>query len=99
VILEYFAFALIGKVLLYLLQKFPLTDYLATKWKVIEQLVTCDLCLGFWVYLILGAFYRVDLITPYQAVFSEIILASVTTFVVHLISIGWSEKFSVVVIN
>jgi len=98
-ILQYFAFAAIGKLLLYLAQKFPLTGYIAGKWKILEELVTCDLCFGFWVYLVLGLFYRIDIFPTYHAILSEIILASVTSFLVHLISIGWSEKFNIVVIN
>ena len=98
-ILRYFAFAAIGKLLLYLAQKFPLTNYIAGKWKVLEQLVNCDLCFGFWVYLVLSVFYRIDILVPHVAVLSEIILASATTFLVHLISIGWSEKFNIVVIE
>jgi len=55
-------FALTGKLLIYLIQIFPPTHYLY-RWKYLEKLFTCDLCLGVWVYSILNLLYfRVDVL-------------------------------------
>ena len=97
-IVEYLLYAAIGKVLVYMLQKFPLVTWLAGKSAVLEQLFSCGLCLGFWVYFALAFWLKVNILWV-QPVLREIITASVTTLLVHLVSIGWVEQFGTVVIE
>jgi putative flippase GtrA len=67
----------------------------------LEELFGCDMCLGFWVYLTLALLFQyanVDvniLDIPNAPIISAIITGAITSFVVHLISIGWRDKFGV----
>ncbi len=98
--LAYIAFALSGKVLIYLIQKFPLTLYISRYWKILRDLVECDLCLGVWVYSLLNLFaFRLTFYSDRSDWIGEIITGSAISFIMHLISIGWKEKFGVIFIG
>lgn len=88
----------VGKLIIYLVQKFVSSN---SKSEFFNKLISCDLCLGTWVYCIIALAFKVvileDVFTPVP-ILSELITGAVTTFGVHLLYIGWREKFSVVVI-
>lgn len=83
----------IGKLLVYLLQKSPIPRKLPEG--LLKELFECDLCLGFWVYLFLGVMLQKDIDEELEKsrIVSGLATASVSTFVMHLLSIGWREKF------
>jgi len=97
---DFLAYAAIGKLIIYIIQIFPLDGlpligrlfqdgrYLYKWWK-------CDLCLGVWVYAPLSFLYNINFLPFYIPVINEIIMGMVTSFLVHLISLGWKEKFTV----
>lgn len=92
--LTWLIFAVIGKLLIYLWMKFPLPQWSKT----LGELHQCDLCSGFWIYSILAFCLGVDI---FQAEFGytvevvgSLITGAVTSFVVHIFSIGWREKYS-----
>lgn len=92
-------YAIIGKLLIYLGQKFP--PLAESRFKFVRNLFACDLCLGCWIYTILAAFLSVRLLQDvyfYVPVVTEVITGCATSFLVHLISIGWQEKFNTIVI-
>lgn len=97
--IEFLIYATVGKLVIFFAQKFPY--FAKSKVEFIRKLFECDLCLGFWVYGLLSALLHVRLfedVYPYVPVASEMTTGMVVSFAIHLISIGWKEKFSTVVI-
>jgi drug/metabolite transporter (DMT)-like permease len=95
--MNWIAFILIGKLLIYLWQQFPLPVRLENS-QTIYKLHSCDLCSGVWLYGLLSYFMGSSLLTllglSYIPVASELITGGVVSFVVHIFSIGWRDKFS-----
>lgn len=92
------AFLGIGKLIIYIVQKFVADN---TKIGFVNKLASCDLCAGVWIYSILAYFLKIQILSdllPYIPFLSEIIAGCVSSFIMHLLSIGWREKFNVVVI-
>lgn len=94
-------YVLVGKLLIWLLgEKFPY--FINSKSEIVRKLFSCDLCLGIWIYffIAIGAQVRLfeDLFTYNVPLTGEFIAACITSFLVHLVSIGWREKFSTVII-
>jgi hypothetical protein len=90
----------VGKLFIYLLQVSPLPRILPKG--IFRELIECDLCLGFWVYLVLGVLLKKDLdeeITKKNKLISRLTIAGVSTFIMHLMSIGWREKFGTYIIE
>ena len=69
------------------------------KGKLLQELYSCDLCSGFWVWLFLVPFFDVDVKQIKNKILRWVIIACFTTFLAHLVSIGWEEKFGIVVIE
>ena len=99
-------FLLVGRLVVFVLQKFPLQKVifigrLFEEGKFLEQLFECDLCLGFWLYSTLSFIYDVNLVTElgYVVIISNILTGALSTFVVHLLSIGWKNKFGVFLVE
>lgn len=83
---------------MYFARKFPPIRFIAEK---IKFDLDCNLCLGFWTYLVLNLFFRIDIMDglenySYVPVFSEIVTATFTSFVMHLLVIGWNDVFSII---
>jgi len=104
--IEYFAFCGVGRILIYTAQKFPFTRLpIIGKFfrggELLGQLLECDFCLGVWVFLLLSAGFRFNLLSEwaYIPILSELITAAVTSFLVHLLRIGWQGKFSAIVVE
>ena len=96
-IFDFVIFALVGKIIVFLLQKFPkpklpLIGKLFREGELLDELFSCDLCLGFWIYFGLSFIFEIEIMTDVP-VLSEFIIGAVTTFVVHIFSVGWSAKF------
>ena len=96
-ILDFVIFALVGKIIVFLLQKFPkpklpFIGKLFREGGLLDELFDCDLCLGFWVFSGLAFIFEID-IGIYVPILSEFIIGAVTTFVVHVFSEGWNAKF------
>lgn len=92
----YIIYALIGRLLTYLLQKF-LSSNIENGF--FGRLIECDLCLGWWIYTGLSLAFRINIlydIFPYVPFLSAIITGSITTFIMHLLILGWRLKFEVV---
>ena len=99
-------FALIGRLLVFLFQKFPKNKlpFIGTLFgegKFLEQLFSCDLCLGFWVYVGLSFITNVNVAEEwvYIPVFSEFVTGAVVSFVMHLISAGWESQYKNIIIE
>jgi len=105
-VILYIFYAGLGKLFIFLIQKSPYMKFIIGFFKgrskeFLEELFGCDMCLGFWVYLTLALLFQyanVDvniLDIPNAPIISAIITGAITSFVVHLISIGWRDKFGV----
>jgi hypothetical protein len=98
---------LIGKVCIYTIQKFPLTEKLIQKIKIetlnqfFVKLVACDFCLGVWVYFFLSLVLRLVLFKSlfYFPVISELATGAMISLAVHLFSIGFQEMFGTLVVG
>lgn len=84
----------VGKVLIYLWMIFPLPPM----GKIIDKLHMCDLCSGVHIYALLSFILGIYLFPFYVPIVSEYITGGVVSFIVHIFSIGWEEKFSTTVI-
>lgn len=95
--MNWLAYLLVGKLLIYLWQQFPLPTRLENI-PSIHKLHFCDLCSGVWLYGLLSFFMGVSLLTllgfSYTPVVSELVTGGAVSFIVHIFSIGWKDKFS-----
>lgn len=96
-IFDFVIFALVGKIIIFLLQKFPkhrlpFIGKLFREGELLDELFKCDLCLGFWIYFGLAFIFEINIGIDVP-VLSEFIVGAVTAFVVHVFSVGWSTKF------
>lgn len=106
--LEWFIFAAVGKLIIYLWMKFPLPqtilDNIQEKYiyQFIKQLHECDLCSGTYLFTILAFFMRIDMLVDFGfwhvPIVSEFVSGAISSFMVHIFSIGWKTKFEVIVI-
>lgn len=91
-----------GRLLIWLLQINGLTRPAWDFHWALKELRECDLCLGFWVYLMLAAFLPHAHFSSYvgwPTWLGVIVLAALSTFLAHLLRIGWQTKFGVTVIE
>jgi hypothetical protein len=81
-----------------MLRKFPLTNIIAKKLH-LTTLIECNLCLGFWVYLILLIWFRVNIFSVYYPGLSEVATAALVSFVMWLLTVGWFSEFGIIEVN
>jgi hypothetical protein len=105
-ILEYFFFCAVGRVCIFLLQKFPFhkIKFIGAWFKeggFLHDLFACDLCLGVWVFTILSFFFQLNLLEAYfyVPVVSEFITGGITSLIVHLILHGFQAQYSIIEVN
>jgi hypothetical protein len=98
---------LTGKVCIYTIQKFVVTNELVKQIKIqwlyqfVYKLVACNFCLGIWVYFVITCVFRVALFKSefYCPVISELATGAMVSLVVHLFSIGFQDFFGTLVVN
>lgn len=94
-------YLLVGKLLIFLLQKFPknklpfIGKTIFREGGFLDELFKCGLCLGFWIYSGLAFLFDVNVLGEwfYVAILSEFITGAVATFIMHLLSSGWDAQF------
>lgn len=91
--------AAIGLLLTWLLQTNGLTRPLWQKHEMLEELGSCDLCLGFWVHLAIALVTKSALSASHPGLFGRIVYAAVSSFLAHLLRMGWTSKFGYTVIE
>jgi hypothetical protein len=96
--ISFLLYLLVGKLLIYLGMKFPPLS--ESRFEFVKRLWECSECSGVWVYTFLSfvmgeVLFREIFYFPFV---SELITGGISSFLVHLISIGWREKFLVVVV-
>jgi hypothetical protein len=95
---ELVIYLLIGKLLIYTLQKYPFSDFFPDLFRegaFLKKLFDCDFCLGFWVYFVLTFVFGMNFFYEYFYIVlvSEVLTGITASFVMHLLSIGWKDKF------
>lgn len=95
------AFGLIGTLIIWTIQQFPLTHYLSSKWVLLEKLFNCRFCLGVWVFWILAILFDMNLLdgTFYVPIFSHLVTGVCMSFIMYLIGMGWNARFQILVIG
>lgn len=91
---QFFLYLAIGRLFIWLLQITGLLKPIWTLHSLLEELRECDLCLGFWVYLLL-AFGLDKPFGWWHPAVEMILMAGISTMIVHLIKVGWTSKFGV----
>jgi len=97
-----FILGVIGRILIFTIQKYPITQRISNKWEFFSELVSCEFCLGVWVYFILLLIFRVDIFYPYLIYvwgISEFVGGVCLSFLVHLVAIGWRDRFSIIMVG
>ncbi len=73
-----------------------LTRPIFSRYAKLEELVDCDLCLGFYVFTFLAWVFSINLIAPvYIPVLSEVFSGLIAAFAAHIFRIGWTSKFGI----
>jgi len=81
-------------------QKIPFLKNFFSEGKFLQELFSCDLCLGVWVYTVLAFFFKANIFDMfYFPVVSEALTGMATSFIMHLISAGWQSLYNVTVIG
>lgn len=100
--LDWIIFAVVGKLIIYFWQKFPLPQALSKR-KFIVDLHDCALCSGVWVYTGLSFLLRVNVFEEfglgYVLFLSELVTGCAISYVVHLINVGFTEYHTTVIIE
>lgn len=95
--IDWLIYIVLGKLSIFLGQKFPLPDFLERNPK-IKEWHRCSLCFGVWVYAGLSWVMGMDLLGTlgfhYVPVVSEFITGGVVSFIVFIFSIGWQNYFA-----
>jgi hypothetical protein len=94
-------YLVIGKIIIHIWLQFHLPKFLQkSEW--FSKLHECDLCSGVWIYFILSAVMGIGLleVTGFgnYPLIDSIITGIVTSWVVHIFSLGWKAKYSITVI-
>ena len=107
----YLFYAALGRLFIFLIQKSPYVRWVIGLVRrersraFLEELFGCDLCLGFWLYLVLALLFQYANVNvnvldiPNSPVISAIITGAITSFVVHVFVIGWRDRFGIIEIG
>jgi hypothetical protein len=89
---------LIGRLLIWLVQTNGLSKPVWSLHPTLRELGECDLCLGFWGFLAMATLAKKPMFDLWPCWFDYVAQAAISTFVVHLIRLGWHSKFGITVI-
>jgi hypothetical protein len=89
---------LTGRLLIWLIQTNGLSKPIWKLHPILTELGECDLCLGFWGFLAMAILTNKPMFSFWPRRFDFIAQAAISTFVVHLMRLGWKSKFGVTVI-
>lgn len=95
---SYLIYLFVGKVIIFFGMKFAEDNEIGSKF--IRNLFSCGLCLGGWVFTGLSFLLGEHLFGEYfyVPILSEAVTGGISSLLVHLVSIGWKEQFTTVVI-
>lgn len=82
---------LLGRLVIWVLQTSPVFDFLRRR-KFFNEMLLCDFCTGFWVFLVVGLFYGEVLMAPLPwNPITWVLNALLSSYIMHLISLGWEK--------
>lgn len=87
-----------GKLIQVFAKRFPPIQELASKRELLGKLYSCDLCNGFWVYLVLAPFFQMNMQIK-NKLLRWVITACMSSLLTYLISIGYEDAFGKLVIE
>jgi len=94
--MEIITAAVLGRLIIWTFQSNGLLNPLFSKNTKLRELISCDFCLGFWIFTGLAHVFGLNLLSPvYVPILSEAITGLVASFVSHLMRLGWETKFGV----
>ena len=96
---EFFVFIAALRALTWLLQTNGLTRPLWDLHPKLSQLAGCDLCLGFWVALLLSFTLVADPFGLWVWWLERLVLAGLATITAHIIKVGWQTRFGVTIVR
>jgi hypothetical protein len=104
VVLYYFGYLLLGKLVIWTIQIFPPVHWFIERQKglfreYLEKLFECDFCLGTWVYFFLALVVEINILPLDYNIASVFLTSLISAFVMHLITIGWNDKCRVLEIK
>jgi hypothetical protein len=95
--MNWLVYLLVGRLLIFLGQKFKLPQILENN-KKIKEWHECPLCFGVWIYGFLAYFLHMNILElfgfNYVFFVSELITGGVVSFLVFIFSIGWKDYFA-----
>ena len=102
VFIQILVLAGIGKLAMFLWKKAPYQGYIARLPRVgkfFKELFACELCLGVWIYWLLGFIWQMNFMGVTLPVLSEFLDGIVISFIVWVFSAGWQTLFQNFVIT
>jgi flagellar biosynthesis protein FliR len=101
---EFVIYLLVGELIIYTTQNFPLQSlpyvgpfFDEKSW--LGKLVSCSFCLGFWIYFGLSIPFQANALWFYIPVLSEFLTGLIAAFIMHIFMIGLKDKFSILEIK
>lgn len=96
-----FIFLASGRLLIWTVQNLGLLKPLWKRHPLLAELNSCDFCLGTWVFLVLLALAKPNKLSLgiWPAWVEKPVLAVFSSFVMHLLRIGWNDRFGEIVIE
>lgn len=95
--IEFLALVVLGRVLLYAIQDVAKNVQLRG---LLKKLVSCDFCLGCWLYFGLFLVYDQSIVgIPHIPILSHFLLGILVSLILHVFVIGWKTKFETIVIE
>jgi hypothetical protein len=101
-VILWIAFALLGRLLMFLWLKQPLSKWLGRKNWIFRELFDCSLCLGVWTYWIMSFLFRINNIEIIKfagiPVVDDLFTGALTSFIFWVFETGWKVLFTSTVI-
>lgn len=99
-VLDWIVLALAGRLIILLFDTSPLSGWLKSLNKTLDTILSCHLCSGFWVYLLMYLFLDVEgILFTKNKIFCAIISAALTSFIVWMFEAGWKSKYTNIIIE
>ena len=85
--------------LIWFIQSQKIFDYIF-RGKFLKEIRDCQVCLGTWVCLVLFPIFHLIIFENwYQYIVMWIIFAAISSFIIHLIRLGWTSRFGITTIK
>ena len=94
--LSWLAFAAVGKVLIFVWQKFQFP--FKNEW--LEKIHDCPLCSGVWIYSVLAVGFNVDIFADFfrSTIISQVSTGILTSYLVWVFVAGWKSLHEEVIV-